>query len=43
MFLDLFGHLFKEHVVLKTRKGVFLLLIFKLNFRPFQRNVEFFE
>ena len=43
MFLDLLDHLFKEHFVLKTRKGVFLVLIFKLNFRPFQCNLDFFE
>ena len=42
MFLDLFITLFKKHVVSKSRKGVFLVLIFKLNFRPFQCDFEFF-
>ena len=32
MFLDLLDHLFKEHVVLESRKGVFLVLFFKLSF-----------
>ena len=41
--LDLFDSLFKEHVVLESRQGVFLVLIFKLNFRPFQCNLEFVE
>ena len=35
MFLDLFDNLFKEYVVLESRKGVFLVLIFRLNFRRF--------
>ena len=32
MFLDLFDHLFKEHVVLKTRKGAFLVSFLSLIF-----------
>ena len=42
MFLDLCITLFKKHVVSKSRKCVFLVLIFKLKFRPFQFNFEFF-
>ena len=43
MFLDLFTTLFKKHVVSKSCKGVFLFLIFKLNFHPFQCNFDFFN
>ena len=42
MFLDLFTTLFEKHVVSKSRQGVFLVLIFKLNFRPFQCSFDFF-
>ena len=42
MFLDLFITLFKKHVVSKSRKDAFLGLIFKLNFRPFEWNFDFF-
>ena len=41
MILNLFTTLFKKNVVSKSRKGVFLVLIFQLNFRPFQCNIEF--
>ena len=35
VILDLFNILFKEHVISESRKGVFLVLNFKLNYRPF--------
>ena len=35
VLLYLFNTLFKEHVVSESRKDVFLVLNFKLNFRPF--------
>ena len=33
--MDLLNNLFIEHIVSKSRKGVFLVLNFKLNFCPF--------
>ena len=36
LLLDLFITLFKRHVVSESRNGVFLVLILRLNFYPFQ-------
>ena len=35
VLLDIFNALFKEHAVSESGKGVFLVLIFKVDFRTF--------
>ena len=42
VLLDLFNTLFKGYVVSDSRKGVFLVLNFKLNFRPLLFNSGIF-